>query len=149
MISHRRSARILAGTLSAVAVVSLCQMSVSYATGAIDKDDLTGPWAISLIGDTGCGSTTMLATGSLNATGQATVTVHGHSAGCGDTTSTEKFDIVSLNGNGSGTASLSCNNNTGCGWTFKIQVAPDRSVFSLVDITDGGNNRLQGVAIHQ
>jgi hypothetical protein len=149
MISHRRSARILAGTLSAVAVVSLCQMSASYATGAIDKDDLTGPWAISLIGDTGCGSTTMLATGSLNATGQATVSVHGHSAGCGDTTSTEKFDIVSLNGNGSGTASLSCNNNTGCGWTFKIQVAPDRSVFSLVDITDGGNNRLQGVAIHQ
>ena len=54
-----------------------------------------------------------------------------------------------MSSNGSGTASLTCNNQVGCGWTFKIQVAPDRTVFNLVDITDVGNNFLEGVAIHQ
>lgn len=149
MISQRKSARILAGLFSAVAVASLCHVTTSYATGTIGKEDLSGPWAITLIGDTGCGSTTMLATGTLDNNGLGTVTLHMHSSGCGNTTTTEKFDISSMSSNGSGTAGLSCNNNSGCGWTFKIQVAPDRTVFNLVDITDVGNNRLQGVAVHQ
>jgi hypothetical protein len=149
MILQRKSVRRFVTLLSAAAVVSLAQVSPSNATGTVNKEDLSGPWAITLIGDTGCGSATMLATGTLDITGKGTVTLHGHSAGCGNSTSTEKFAITSLNANGSGTASLSCNNDNGCGWQFTIQVAPDRSVFNLVDITDGGNNRLQGVAVHQ
>ena len=147
MIFHRKPARILAGALSAAAIVSLCQVSTSYATGTIGKDDLSGPWAITLIGDTGCGSSTMLATGTLDTTGNGPVTLKGHSAGCGNSSSTEKFQILTLNPNGSGTASLTC--GSGCGWVFTIQVAPDRAVFNLVDITDVGNNRLQGTAVHQ
>jgi hypothetical protein len=147
MIFHRKPARILAGALSVAAMAALCQVSTSYATGTIGKEDLSGPWAIALIGDTGCGSSTMLATGTLDTTGNATVTLKGHSAGCGNSVSTEKFQIITLNPNGSGTAGLTC--GSGCGWTFQIQVAPDRSVFNLVDITDVGNNRLQGTAVHQ
>jgi hypothetical protein len=141
--------RIAAGTLSAIVLASLGYVSTSNATGTVGREDLSGPWAITLIGDTGCGNTTMLATGSLDTTGKGTVTLHMHSSGCGNTTTTEKFDILTLGGNGSGTAGLSCNNDIGCGWTFRIQVSPDRSVINLVDITDVGNNRLLGTAIHQ
>jgi hypothetical protein len=148
MIPHLKLARKVPAVCLAVAV-ALGQVGTSYATGTINKEDLSGPWAITLIGDTGCGSTTMLATGSVNANGQGTVTLHMHSAGCGNTTTTEKFDILTMNANGSGTAGLSCNNDSGCGWTFRIQVAPDRAVFNLVDITDVGNNRLAGFAVHQ
>ena len=148
MNSQHKRARVLAGALSAFVLASLSQMSTSNATGVIGKEDLSGPWAISLIGDTGCGPTTLLATGSLDSNGTGTVTLRGHS-GCGNSTSTEKFQILTMNANGSGTAGLTCNNQTGCGWIFTIQVSPERSVFSLVDITDVGNNRLQGTAVHQ
>jgi hypothetical protein len=50
--------------------------------------------------------------------------------------------------NGSGTANLSC--GTGCGWDFNIQMAPDRSTFSLVDVSAANpGNDLAGVAVHQ
>jgi hypothetical protein len=149
MISLRKPARVLASTLSAFAILSLSQMSTSNATGVIGKEDLAGSWAITLIGETGCGSTTMLAVGTLDATGKGLVTLNGHSSGCGNSTSTEEFQIETLNANGSGTAGLTCNNRNGCGWTFRIQVSPERTVFNLVDITDVGNNRLQGTAVHQ
>jgi len=43
---------------------------------------------------------------------------------------------------------LTC--GAGCGWGFAIQVSPDRSTFSLVDVNPANpNNYLQGVAIHQ
>jgi hypothetical protein len=147
MNSHRKPIRLLVGVLSVVAVASLS--SVSQATGVIGKEDLAGPWAMTLTGDTGCGVSTSLATGTLDSTGTGLVTVRSHTAGCGNPVSTEKFQILTLNANGSGTASLSCGNQGSCGWQFKIQVAPDRTVFNLVDITDVGNNFLEGVAIHQ
>ena len=148
MSSHRKPIRKVAGALFAVAAASLWLVNASNATGSVGKEDLSGPWFITLVGDTGCGASTMLATGTLDNFGNGTFTLHGHS-GCGNTTSTEKFSVLTMNANGSGTASLSCNNNNGCGWQFKIQVAPDRTVFSLVDITDVGTNLLMGTAIHQ
>jgi hypothetical protein len=144
-----KRARVAAGALSAFALTSLGAMSVGHATGSIVLADLSGPWAVTLIGDTGCGSTTMLATGSLNTSGKGTVTLKMHSSGCGDRTSTEVFTVQSLAANGSGIASLSCNNDSGCGWAFHIQVSADRSMFNLVDISDVGNNRLLGTAVHQ
>jgi hypothetical protein len=149
MYFHRKPARALTATLSIVMAASLGVVSTSNATGTMGKEDLSGPWAITFIGDTGCGSSTMLATGTLDNNGRATVTLHGHSSGCGNSTSTEVFQIETLSANGSGTAGLSCNNNNGCGWTFRIQVSPDRATFNLVDITDVGNNRLMGFAVHQ
>ena len=149
MNSGIKRARIAAGALSAFVLTSLGAMSASHATGTIGLADLSGPWAVTLIGDTGCGSTTMLATGSLNNSGKGTVTLHMHSSGCGDRTTTEVFAVSSLAVNGSGIAGLSCNNDSGCGWTFHIQVSADRSTFNLVDISDVGNNRLLGTAVHQ
>jgi hypothetical protein len=107
---------------------------------------LSGPWAITLTGVTGCGESTLHFTGTLSMSGSGSGSLQGHSAGCGDSSNTQTFSIISLSSNGSGTAGLTC--GAGCGWTFAIQVAPDRSVFNLVDVTDPGNF-LEGVAVHQ
>ena len=82
----------------------------------------------------------------LNTTGLSTnASETQHSAGCGDTvTSNNQFQILSLNSDGSGTAGLSCGSS--CGWTFNIQVSPDRSTINLVDDTNP-NNYLAGTAI--
>ena len=132
--------------LTLVAVASL--VTASFATGNVNKADLTGPWVVSLTGNTGCGLVAMEATFNLNSsgTGTATITTHGQ---CGDSVTTgQTFTVNSLGANGHGSAGLTC--GIGCGWTFDIQVAPDRSTFSLVDVTSANvNNFLSGVAVHQ
>ena len=74
-------------------------------------------------------------------------TLTGSSAGCGQATTTQTFQIISLNGNGSGVAGLTC--GSGCGWTFNIQVSPNRQVINLVDVTDPAGNVLAGTAVKQ
>lgn len=110
----------------------------------ITVSQLARPWQIALVGNTGCGQTSMLFTGSLNASGTAAGTLTG-SSGCGKSSSPQTFTITSLNANGSGTANLSC--GSGCGWNFNIQVAPDEQIFNLVDVSNGGANVLAGTAI--
>jgi hypothetical protein len=146
---HRKAARIAAlAVLVTVAAVSL--VKVSSATGSIGnitKADLAGNWLVTLYGQGGCGVGTSLVTFNLSASGTGTATNSGHTVGCGDTTTTgNTFTISTLSSNGSGTAGLTC--GTGCGFSFTIQVAADRSTFTLVDITDP-NNFLQGTAVHQ
>ena len=122
---------------------------LSSANGDIVKADLKGSWQLTLDGQGGCGVATTLVTFTLNAAGAATnVSETSHSAGCGDTTSNNNtFTIQSLSASGSGVAGLSC--GTGCGWTFNIQVAPDRSTFNLVDVSATNPlNFLAGVAIN-
>ncbi len=144
MNSHRKPIRLLAGVLSVLAVASLSQ--VSQATGTVSKGDLNGPWMMALSGNTGCGISALHVTVNLN-NGTGSATIQGNATGCGIATTTSlPFAIETLNANGSGTANLSC--GSGCGWNFQIQVAPDRSTFSLVDVTDSLNT-LAGVAIHQ
>jgi len=120
----------------------------SSATGNISKGDLAGNWAMTVIGQGGCGFETIHVTFTLNANGSATnAVVKAHSVGCGDTTNTNQaFTIQSLGSNGSGVAAMSC--MTGCGIGFQIQVSPDRSTFNAVDITDPANF-WEGVAVHQ
>src|SRR5208282_52123 len=67
-------------------------------------------------------------------------------SGCGLSTTTESFDILSLKQDGSGTAGLTCGSS--CGWTFNIQGNRAKLVINLVDITDP-NNWLAGTAIRQ
>jgi len=145
----RQPARlVLLAVLSLVTIVTLVKLSRA-SVGTISKSDLSGSWQVSLISSSGgCGVGTALVTFTLNSAGVATnATEVSHSSGCGDTTSTgNTFTVSSLAANGSGTAGLSC--GASCGFIFKIQVAPDRSVFNLVDVTDSGNF-LEGVAIHQ
>jgi hypothetical protein len=112
---------------------------------AVTFAGLKGPWAMSLEGVTGCGETTMYVTFTLNTTGSGTATIVGHSAGCGDNTTTGlPFVIQTLNPNGSGTANLSCGTN--CGWPLVIQVAKNSQIFSAVVVA---GNYLEGTAIHQ
>lgn len=141
----RQPARlVLFAVLSLVTVVALS--IPSSATGNIVKSDLAGTWQIALRGVTGCGFVSMQSTVVLNSTGSGTASLQTHGA-CGDSTvSGQTFTITSLSASGSGIAGLSC--GTSCGWTFTIQVSPDRSKFNLVDVstTDPGNY-LEGVAI--
>jgi hypothetical protein len=105
---------------------------------------LAGPWQITLVGNTGCGPSSLLFSGSLNNSGSATGTLTG-SSGCGKSSSTQTFTITDWNSTTvSGTATLTC--GPGCGWTFAIQLDSDASSFNLVDITNGGNE-LAGTAI--
>jgi hypothetical protein len=129
-----------------VAVISLSLVNRTKATGVIGKEDLAGSWVITLTGDTGCGISTIHLIVNLNSSGVGTVTNQSHTQGCGNSLTTGVFTITTMNSNGSGTAGLTC--GAGCGFTFQIQVAPDRTVFNLVDVTDP-NNFLEGVAIHQ
>jgi hypothetical protein len=142
-------ARVLVlGVLCLVALVSVAKRSKAT-IGTVTKADLSGPWAMTLTGVTGCGETTMYVTFTLNSSGSGTTTTTGHSAACGDNTTTgNPFTINTLNSNGSGTANLSC--GSGCGWNLNIQVAPDRSAFNLVDVSAANpGNFLEGTAIHQ
>ena len=134
----------IVGGFALVAVLSV--VKVSSATGVVNKADLSGNWQIVLGGFTGCGQSTEIANINLNSSGSGTGTVKTH-GNCGDSTVTgQTFTINSLSSNGSGTAGLSC--GPSCGWAFTIQVSPDRSQMSLVDLTDPGNY-LSGTAIHQ
>lgn len=128
-------------------VGALSLVKISSATGNVNKADLSGNWALSFVGVTGCGNSTELANVTLNAAGVGTATLKTHGQ-CGDSTVTgQTFTITSLTTNGSGTAGLSC--GPSCGWTFTIQVSPDRSTMTLVDLTDTGTNFLSGVGVHQ
>jgi hypothetical protein len=129
---------------SFVTIISLS--TASWATGNIVKSDLTGTWQIALRGTTGCGFASMLANATLNSTGSGTASLQTHGA-CGDSSLTGvSFTINTLKTNGSGTAGLAC--GIGCGWTFDIQVAPDRNTFSLVDVSSANpGNFLEGVAV--
>jgi hypothetical protein len=145
MKKHSQRARlVLLGVLSFVTVISLS--STSLATGNIVKSDLAGTWQLALRGTTGCGFASMQANVTMNTTGTGTASLQTHGQ-CGDSSLTgQTFTIKTLTANGSGTAGLTC--GTGCGWTFKIQVAPDRSTFNLVDVSSTNpGNFLEGVAV--
>jgi hypothetical protein len=147
MQNRRKFARlVLPVALCLIASLALVKRS-SATIGNITKADLTGPWVVSLYAQTGCGVGTSQVNFTLNAVGVSTAATNKVHNSCGDSTTTgNTFTITSLNTNGSGTAGLTC--GTGCGWTFNIQVAPDRSTFTLVDLTDP-LNYLQGTAVHQ
>lgn len=146
MKHYSQTAR-LAGLAILGLVVATSMVKLSSATGTINKGDLSGAWQVTLYGQGGCGVGTSLVTFTLNGSGVGTATNKAHTVGCGDTTTTgNTFTITSLAANGSGTAGLTC--GVGCGFTFSIQVSPDRSTFNLVDITDP-NNFVEGTAVHQ
>lgn len=133
--------------VASVLIILVSVAKVSKGTGVVGKEDLAGSWQATLVGDTGCGAGTIVVDFTLNSSGTGPATLHGHS-GCGNTTTTgQTFTITTMNSNGSGTAGVSC--GAACGFTFSIQVAPDRSIFNMADITDPIPNALAGVAIHQ
>lgn len=140
-------------TAAALALLLVATITIVPATSAqnakgpapITISQLAGPWQLAVVGNTGCGISSLLFTGTLNSSGVASGTLIGNS-GCGPSNNTQTFTIVSLNANGSGTAGLTC--GVGCGWTFDIQVNPTRQVMNLVDVTDP-SNYLAGSAVKQ
>jgi hypothetical protein len=119
--------------------------------GNITKTNLAGPWQLALGGADHGGAEKVSAVASfkLNAKAAAssmTVVFHG-SDGDGTDTETYTFSVQTLNPDGSGTAKLVCA-GTDCDLDFKIQVSPDRSTFSLVDVTKE-DEFFFGTAIHQ
>jgi len=144
--SLRIAGLVVVGIVTTAAVVRPSKASI----GVVSKADLAGNWQMTTIGQTGCGFGTTLYTFTLNFAGVASnVFATSHTAGCGDATSTgATFQINSLNANGSGAANLGC--GSGCGWNLNLQVAPDRSTFSLIDVSAANpGNFLEGTAIHQ
>lgn len=132
--------------LSVMIVVSFCNVPSWASTGNIVTSDLAGIWQIALRGTTGCGLSAMQANVTLNTAGNGTATLVTHGP-CGDSTVTgQTFKIISMSANGRGTANLTC--GTACGWNFTIQVAPNRSSFSLVDVSpENPGNYVEGEAI--
>lgn len=73
-----------------------------------------------------------------------------NTSGCidGGVTTDQTFTIDSLSSNGSGTAGLSC--GSGCGWVFRIQVAPNHQIANLTDVdTANPYNTPTGTMIRQ
>jgi hypothetical protein len=134
---------------AALAVAMACAApTITWAgVGQITHADLTGQWVATLVGFTGCGQHAMHVSINMNnaGSGAATITNHGQ---CGNSVLTgQSFKIISMNSNGTGTAGLTC--GTGCGWTLRFQVSPDRTIMNLVDVDPiNPNNFLAGVAVH-
>jgi hypothetical protein len=139
--------------MAAILLVSLASLVTPGAAQEVKArpeitvSQLAGPWQIGIVGNTGCGESSMMFTGTLSASGVATGTLTGNSYACGPSTTTQTFTILSLSSNGSGTAGLTC--GSGCGWTFYIQVSPNKQVFNLVDVVDVNGNNLAGTAVKQ
>jgi hypothetical protein len=132
-----------------ISTIALTQVAVgeqnAKAQPAMTISELAGPWQIGLEGNTGCGVTSLLFTGTLNSSGQATGTLVANS-GCGPTSNSQTLTINSLHSDGSGTANLTCGES--CGWNLTIQVSPNKQVIGLVDVTDP-ENYLVGSAVKQ
>jgi|SRR5580704_1724468 hypothetical protein len=111
--------------------------------------NLTGNWLLAEYGQGGCGVGSGLVTFTLNASGTATNAREVSHNGCGNKTTTgNTFTITSLSADGSGTANLSC--GTACGFNFTIQVSPDRSTLTLVDVSSANpGNFVIATALHQ
>ncbi len=149
MISNRKLARLASlAVLSMTAIAAHAQTSVQP---AVTVPQMAGSWQAALVGNTGCGFTSMLVNFTLNSAGTGTATITANSAssnpGCGPGVSyNQTFAINSLNTVGSGTANLTCGPD--CGWEFNIQLAPNRQIFNLVDVIND-SNYLAGTAVRQ
>lgn len=140
----RASVLMAAAALAAGATIAA---PAPVSAAGITKAQLAGSWAATLVGNTGCGVTTLYVVFTLNSAGAGSARTQMHSSGCTDAiTSGNVFTIVSVNSTGAGIATLTCGSE--CGWSFKIQVDSGLRLFSLVDVADL-SNFLQGVSIHQ
>ncbi len=110
---------------------------------------MKGTWVAALSGVTGCGTTTLETTFTLDATGNGTQTsATQHTAGCGDIDlSGQTAQIQQFNADGSGFIALGC--GAGCGFGFDIQVVKaGPQAFTMAPQTVPGNY-LAGVALRK
>ena len=119
------------------------------ANAPIVLSGMKGTWTAALSGVTGCGTTTLETTFTLDATGNGTqVTATQHTVGCGDIDlSGQTAQIQVFNADGSGFLALGC--GSGCGFGFDIQVVrAGPQAFTLAPQTVSGNY-LAGMAVRK
>lgn len=96
---HRQPVRLaVLATLLLAVVTSLTTFGAAAdgkAKPPISVSQLAGPWQISVVGNTGCGSSSLLFTGTFNSQGVASGTLIGNS-GCGPSSSSQTLTITSL-----------------------------------------------------
>ena len=136
--------------LAAIACFSVVMpSSAEDGSGPATIASFAGRWQMTIVGQTGCGFSTVVYYITLPRSGVGTQTSTSHTAGCGDGNSTSlPFVIQSVNADGSGRANLSC--GAGCGFNLTIQLAPNQQVFNAVDV-DAVNpgNFIEGTAVRQ
>jgi len=119
--------------------------------GHIVKANLAGAWRAAIGGENSgnADSVSTLLTFTLNASGVSNnLTLRAHDSDEGDLTLTGTLTVQTLNPDGSGTV-LMVVNCEGCGeGVLRIQVAPDRSTFSIVDVSTPDEFYI-GTAIHR
>jgi hypothetical protein len=116
---------------------------------AFSISQMKGTWTAALSGVTGCGTTTLETTFTLDATGNGTqISATQHTVGCGDIDlSGQTAQIQQFNSDGSGFIALGC--GTGCGFGFDIQVVKaGPQAFTMAPQTVPGNY-LAGVALRK
>src|SRR5690348_13447566 len=141
------AAALLVVTLAAV-MFSAAQEPTN-AKPAFSISQMKGTWVAALSGVTGCGTTTLETTFTLDATGNGTqISATQHTVGCGDIDlSGQTAQIQLFNPDGSGFIALGC--GTGCGFGFDIQVVKaGPQAFTMAPQTVGGNY-LAGVALRK
>lgn len=141
------AAAMLVVTLAAV-VFSAAQDKPN-ANPPLTISQMKGTWVAALSGVTGCGTTTLETTFTLDATGNGTQTsATQHTAGCGDIDlSGQTAQIQQFNADGSGFIALGC--GSGCGFGFDIQVVKaGPQAFTMAPQTVPGNY-LAGVALRK
>ena len=136
---------LLLGLCAALLTISTAT-DASAQTGVTVSELVSMPWQIAIVGNDGCGQTSMLFTGFLSPNPSGKSGILTSTSGCGFSSGPQTFTITSLSSSGSGTANLTC--GSGCGWNFDFQVN-NLWTFNLVDVTNGGNNVLAGTAIAQ
>ena len=115
----------------------------------ITISQMKGTWVAALSGVTGCGTTTLETTFTLDATGNGTqISATQHTVGCGDIDlSGQTAQIQQFNADGSGFIALGC--GSGCGFGFDIQVVKaGPQAFTMAPQTVPGNY-LAGVALRK
>lgn len=142
-----RAAALIVVLLAAVAFSGAQESKVAPPTFSISQ--MKGTWVAALSGVTGCGTTTLETTFTLDATGNGMqISATQHTAGCGDIDlSGLSAQIQQFNADGSGFIALGC--GSGCGFGFDIQVVKaGPQLFTMAPQAVPGNY-LAGVAVRK
>ena len=151
---NQNTKRVVTGAAAMLVVTLAAAMSSAAqdkpnANPPLTISQMKGTWVAALSGVTGCGTTTLETTFTLDATGNGTQTsATQHTAGCGDIDlSGQTAQIQQFNADGSGFIALGC--GSGCGFGFDIQVVKaGPQAFTMAPQTVPGNY-LAGVALRK
>lgn len=142
-------------TVFAALLINTAAIGTSFATSLAS---LKGTWVITLGGVTGSGDTAYYVTATLDNNGSdgtavPNATVIATSSGDGRADNNKEiFSITAASWDKkkrTADATLTCNNNVGCGFPLKIQVAKSGQMFNVFFTSGSGSQRLVGTGVKQ